>query len=171
MLTPDRAWKIKSPLKGLLLALFASVRSSCFLGAFVFIFQALHCVQNALGAHSTKVDWLIGFATCLSLFVDDARRRVELAVYVAPRGAQSAWAVARQKRWLPHVPAGEVLLASAGLSLIMVSLIPSFALLSSLSLYLLPQGTYTNHPDHLAGVVRRIVSRVSIARRCLCLAA
>lgn len=103
------------------MALFASVRSSAFLGAFVLIHETLHCLQNIWGLPvSTKFDWLIGFATCLSLFVDNARRRAELAVYVLPKGAQSAWMVARQKRWVPHVPAGEVLLGSAGLSLVMV---------------------------------------------------
>jgi hypothetical protein len=49
--------------------------------------------------------------------------------------------VLRKKSYVPFVPGGEVLLTSAGMSLVM--------------------GTYAQNPEHLSGLVRRIVYQVS----------
>lgn len=86
---------------------------------------------------SQETHWFGGFLTSLSLFVEHPRRRAELAAYVLPKGMESAWSVARQKSWVPFVPGGDLLLTSAGMSLIM--------------------GTYAQSPELLSGVVRRIV--------------
>jgi hypothetical protein len=39
----------------------------------------------------------VGLLTGLSLFVEDKKRRAELAMYVLPKGLESAWIVARGK--------------------------------------------------------------------------
>ncbi|PWN94424.1 hypothetical protein FA10DRAFT_291704 [Acaromyces ingoldii] len=147
----------KDPIRVFLRSLFGSVRSSSFLGVFVIIFQTIFCAAHdayakiiadpALSAAtptwvkdfltSTAVHWLAGFATCLSLFVEHSRRRTELAMYVLPKGMESAWSVARQRSWVPFVPGGDLLLTSAGMSLVM--------------------GTYAQNPEHLSGLVRRVV--------------
>ncbi|UZJ51618.1 hypothetical protein CBS101457_000938 [Exobasidium rhododendri] len=147
----------KDPARVFLRSLFGSIRSSSFLGLFVIIFQTTFCTLHqlhdkivsspTLSAHtptwlrkflvSTMAHWGAGFLTSLSLFVEHKRRRTELAMYVLPKGMESAWSVARQRSWLPFVPGGDLLLTSAGMSLIM--------------------GTYAQNPDHLSGVVRRIV--------------
>ena len=41
--------------------------------------------------------WLAGFAAGLSLFVEEKRRRGELAMYVLPKGLESLWVTARGK--------------------------------------------------------------------------
>lgn len=92
---------------------------------------------------STEAKWMAGFATCLSLFVEHSRRRAELAAYVLPKGMESAWSIARKRSWVPFVPGGDLLLTSAGMSLVM--------------------GTYAQNPEHLSGLVRRIVYQVSDA--------
>jgi hypothetical protein len=45
--------------------------------------------------------WLGGLLSGLSLFVEEARRRPELAMYVLPKGLESVWVMARGKRLVP----------------------------------------------------------------------
>ncbi|KAJ9477669.1 hypothetical protein PHBOTO_001240 [Pseudozyma hubeiensis] len=148
---------LKDPAGATLRSLRGSVRSSSFLGVFVIIFQTLFCAQHSLYGYiqaserlrrvvpgwfsrmlvSSWIKWVTGFLTCLSLFVDDSRRRAELAAYVLPKGMESAWSVLRKKSYVPFVPGGDLLLTSAGMSLVM--------------------GTYAQNPEHLSGLVRRVV--------------
>ncbi|KAJ1032545.1 hypothetical protein NDA16_000568 [Ustilago loliicola] len=148
---------LKDPLGATIRSLRGSFRSSSFLGVFVIIFQTQFCAQHSLYNFiqasetlkryvpnwfkrmliSSWIKWVTGFTTCLSLFVDDSRRRAELAAYVLPKGMESAWSVLRQKAYVPFVPGGDLLLTSAGMSLVM--------------------GTYAQNPEHLSGLVRRIV--------------
>lgn len=70
-----------------------------------------------------------GFATCLSLFVEEKKRRKELAMYVLPKGLEALWSVSdpshislftklmvlrpqvlRRKSYVPFVPGGEIVL-------------------------------------------------------------
>jgi hypothetical protein len=73
----------------------------------------------------------------LSLFVEDKKRRVELALYVLPKAMDSFWSIGRRKGYIPRVPAGDLMLASVGLATVM--------------------GCYRNHPDKLSGLVRSIL--------------
>ena len=41
--------------------------------------------------------WFLGILAGLSLFVEEKRRRGELAMYVLPKGLESAWVMARGK--------------------------------------------------------------------------
>ena len=66
--------------------------------------------------------WLGGLLSGLSLLVEEKRRRGELAMYVLPRGLESAWGVLRRRGWVPIVPGGENLLCAVGMSMVMVSL-------------------------------------------------
>ena len=43
---------------------------------------------------------ILGFLAGLSLFVEDPRRRAELAMYVLPKSLESAWAAARGKGYV-----------------------------------------------------------------------
>ncbi|KAF8760001.1 peroxisome organization [Rhizoctonia solani] len=81
--------------------------------------------------------WLGGFLSGLSLLVEDKRRRGELAMYVLPRGLESAWGVMRRRGWVPIVPGGENLLCAMGMGMVMA--------------------TYQTSPQHLSGMVRRIM--------------
>lgn len=42
----------------------------------------------------------LGFLAGLSLFIEDPRRRAELAMYVLPKGLESAWSAARGKGYV-----------------------------------------------------------------------
>jgi len=44
--------------------------------------------------------WFTGFIAGISLFVEEKRRRGELAMYVLPKGLESAWVMARRKGWV-----------------------------------------------------------------------
>lgn len=98
--------------------------------------------------------WLPGFAAGLSLFVEAKRRRGELAMYVLPKGLESMWVMARGKglvfrtgKW------GETLLTALGMAMVMVR-DPFFFLVPILNVH---QSTYQNDPQHLSGLVRRIL--------------
>ena len=43
---------------------------------------------------------VVGFLAGLSLFVEDPRRRAELAMYVLPKSLESAWVAARGKGYV-----------------------------------------------------------------------
>jgi hypothetical protein len=63
----------------------------------------------------------------LSLFVEEGRRRGELAMYVLPKGLESVWKVATGKGLVPgsqvarRSGAGEALLTAIGMAMAMVS--------------------------------------------------
>ena len=66
--------------------------------------------------------WILGAASGLSLFVEEKRRRGELAMYVLPKGLESIWVTARGKglvfrtgKW------GDVMLAASGMAMVMVN--------------------------------------------------
>jgi hypothetical protein len=80
---------------------------------------------------------LPGFLTCLSLFAEDKKRRVELALYVLPKAMDSFWSIGRRKGYIPRIPQGDLVLASSGLAMVM--------------------GCYRNQPDKLSGLVRSLL--------------
>lgn len=47
-----------------------------------------------------KSYYAMGILAGLSLFVEDKRRREELAMYVLPKGMESAWLTARGRGWV-----------------------------------------------------------------------
>ncbi|KAJ8517741.1 hypothetical protein ONZ45_g5091 [Pleurotus djamor] len=105
----------KKPLNMLLKAALGTTRSSAFLGVFVIIYQSVFCYKHYLYDRLTSpknspalqriIDlliskpsfWVPGFLCGLSLFVEAPRRRTELAMYVLPKGLESAWVMARGK--------------------------------------------------------------------------
>ena len=65
--------------------------------------------------------FLGGLLSGLSLFVEEKRRREELAMYVLPKGMESAWVMARGRGWvLPLGRAGSPLLTAVGMGMVMV---------------------------------------------------
>lgn len=153
----------RDPGKVLMKAGLGSMRSSAFLGVFVSLYQVVFCykhklhrmltiLRNSPGSKLFKylpqwlIDvlvskpafWLNGVIAGLSLLVEAKRRRGELAMYVLPKGLESAWVMARGKglvfrtgRW------GDVILTSMGMGMVM--------------------SAYQNDPQHLSGLVRRML--------------
>ncbi|RDX55387.1 hypothetical protein OH76DRAFT_1396775 [Lentinus brumalis] len=158
---------MKNPMPMLGRAAWGTARSSSFLGAFVIIYQAYFCSKHnlydklmSLRNSGTKslLAWLAkrlprawielliskqsffvgGLLSGLSLFVEEKRRREELAMYVLPKGMESAWVMAKGKGWVvPFGRLGEPLLTAIGMGMVM--------------------STYQNDPQHLSGLVRRIL--------------
>ncbi|KAL1940045.1 hypothetical protein VTO73DRAFT_9380 [Trametes versicolor] len=158
---------MKRPAHMLLRAALGTARSSAFLGVFVTIFQTYFCGKHNLyerlvalrapGARSLLAalakclpPWVLqlligkfsffvgGLLSGLSLFVEEKRRREELAMYVLPKGLESAWVMARGKGWVFGMGRyGDALLTAMGMGMVM--------------------STYQNDPQHLSGLVRRIL--------------
>ncbi|KAJ7496788.1 hypothetical protein FB451DRAFT_1208789 [Mycena latifolia] len=138
-----------------------SLRSSAFLGAFVVLSQAVLCIKHQLyerimAAPTSSplrkllpqrlVDilifrgtwWLSGLSTGLALLIEDERRRAELAMYVLPKALESIWIVARGHGLVLRTGNwGEGVLAGFGMGMVMT--------------------IYQNDPQHLSGLVRRIL--------------
>ncbi|KAJ8591233.1 hypothetical protein M405DRAFT_932274 [Rhizopogon salebrosus TDB-379] len=146
----------KSPSHMLGRASWATIRSSAFLAAFIAIYQTWFCSKHyiyrlltsqslvkvprrVLDIFASKYSYALGgFLGALSLFVEEKRRRGELAMYVLPKGLESAWLTARGKGWVFHTGHfGEMLLTAVGMSMVM--------------------SIYQNDPQHLSGLVRRIL--------------
>jgi len=115
---------------------------------FVVIYQALFCLRTqTLGKlkpgiltdllKRKETFWVMGFTSCLSLLVEEKRRRAELAMYVLPRALESAWSSARKRAWVPLVPFGETILGAAAMAMVM--------------------DAYKHQPDALSGIVRRLL--------------
>ncbi|KAI6042738.1 hypothetical protein EDC04DRAFT_2656237 [Pisolithus marmoratus] len=125
---------------------FGTIRSSAFLAAFVASFQSWVCLKHyiyeVLSSQKTfrlpksiinffisKYSYALGgFLGALSLFIEERRRRGELAMYALPKALESAWLTARGKGWVFRT-------GSAGEALCI----------------------YQNDPQHLSGLVRRIL--------------
>ena len=102
--------------------------------------------------------WLPGFAAGLSLFVEEKRRRGELAMYVLPKGLESAWVMARGKGWVFRTGKwGKTLLTAFGMGMVMVRFFLLFFFIVDSCFFFSVQSTYQNDPQHLSGLVRRIL--------------
>ncbi|KAG2013120.1 integral membrane protein [Coprinopsis cinerea AmutBmut pab1-1] len=154
---------MRDPGKVLVRAGVGSMRSSAFLGVFIVIYQSLFCYKNKLHRAlsilrnspngsifkylpqefidffvSKPSFWFPGFFAGLALLVEAKRRRGELAMYVLPKGLESAWVMARGKGWVFRTGKwGDVILTSIGMGMVM--------------------SAYQNDPQHLSGFVRRIL--------------
>ncbi|KAJ3193454.1 hypothetical protein HK101_004807 [Irineochytrium annulatum] len=139
---------IKKPGSLAVRAAFNAVRSSIFLAGYVSSYMRLVCVTRDLIKYGAlKRDnkynyWIIGFLSSWSIFLEDKRRRSELAMYVLPRGADALYQSMYNRRWAPDIPYFEV-----GLFSLAMGLIVSF---------------YQAEPDVLSTVVARLLRRIDL---------
>lgn len=154
MLLFKREAVVCAPKAMALRASWGTLRSASFLGAFNAIYQGYYCAsQNShralvgrkhvpawlLAALVSKASfWLGGLLAGLSVLIEAKHRRGELAMYVLPKGLESAWIAARGKglvfRTGKH---GNALFTAVGMGMVM--------------------STYQNDPQHLSGFVRRML--------------
>ncbi|WVF69152.1 hypothetical protein IAT40_003927 [Kwoniella sp. CBS 6097] len=139
----------RDPLRMIARAIWGITRSCSFLGVFVAIYQVLFClrtqsIEQGWGAgwlrtalKRKETFWLIGFSTCLSLLVEEKKRRAELAMYVLPRALESAWSSARKRAWVPIVPFGETILGAAAMAMVM--------------------DAYKHQPNAMSGIVKKLL--------------
>ncbi|KAI9357921.1 hypothetical protein DFJ73DRAFT_656967 [Zopfochytrium polystomum] len=125
---------------------FNTTRSSLFLGAYVGAYMRLACVIRDLVnagwlARDHKYNyWLIGFISSASIFIEDKKRRTELAMYVLPRGVSSVHNLLYNRRLTINVPHFDVLMFSTGMGLIIAFL--------------------QTNPDMLGGLVRGMMKEI-----------
>ncbi|KAG8881283.1 hypothetical protein FRB99_004732, partial [Tulasnella sp. 403] len=139
MLLFKRKLFFKKPLRMSAKALLGTLRSASFLGVFVAIYQSYICLLHFLyllpvSPHiapafrkflmSKPVWWFGGILSGLSLFVEDRKRRGELAMYVLPKGLESGWKLFRSEVF--GVPTdrkkgwkSDVALCAAGMGMLM----------------------------------------------------
>jgi len=154
MLLFKRKAVARAPGPMVLRASWGTMRSAAFLGVFVAIYQGYFCAaQNShralvgrphipkwlLAALVSKPSfWLGGLLSGISVLIEAKHRRGELAMYVLPKGLESAWAAARGKGLVFQTGKhGSALLTAIGMGMVM--------------------STYQNDPHHLSGFVRRIL--------------
>ncbi|WVQ96654.1 hypothetical protein IAU59_003760 [Kwoniella sp. CBS 9459] len=139
----------RDPLRMIARAIWGITRSCSFLGVFVAIYQVLFCLRTQsieqgwgggwlrTALKRKETFWLMGFSTCLSLLVEEKKRRAELAMYVLPRALESAWSSARKRAWVPIVPFGETILGAAAMAMVM--------------------DAYKHQPDAMSGIVKKLL--------------
>ncbi|KAF8506075.1 hypothetical protein F5888DRAFT_1840039 [Russula emetica] len=147
-----RAAFARAPARMAMRAVWGTARSTAFLSIAVVIYQGWFCaMQNAHRALSARraeevpawllatvvsrpMHWIGGLVTGLSLFVEAKHRRGELAMYVLPKGLESAWVALRGRGLVLHAgKCGNPLLTAFAMGMVM------------------------NDPQHLSGLVRRIL--------------
>ncbi|KAK0465639.1 hypothetical protein IW261DRAFT_1523426 [Armillaria novae-zelandiae] len=144
---------MKNPLRILLKSAMGTARSCTFLGVFVVIYQTAICLRSFFHEFFSSLpinsmlklpQWLVDamFVSRAAYFIpglaSGLRRRAELSMYVLPKALESFWRVATGK-----VPGG-VRVGKTGETLV-----------GRLSLCF--RCTYQNDPQHLSGLVRRIL--------------
>jgi len=115
-----RAAFARAPARMALRAAWGTARSTAFLSVVVVVYQGWFCamqnVHRALSARradevpawllaaiiSRPAHWIGGLITGLSLFVEAKHRRGELAMYVLPKGLESAWIALRGRGLVLH---------------------------------------------------------------------
>ncbi|CAG8522836.1 5378_t:CDS:2 [Ambispora gerdemannii] len=96
----------QNPLDRIQKSVFNTVRSSAFLSTFVSGYLTEICFhRNLVNYGLTAWDhkylyWITGFITSLSIFLEDKRRRTDLALYVLPKAAESWYKIMYQRNWI-----------------------------------------------------------------------
>lgn len=93
---PILVFKTKSlftkPFKTLKQIIFGSLQSALFFASYITIFQSTVCLVRATRGDATDhryVYYLLGLCSGTSIFLEQKRKRVELAMYVAPKALAS----------------------------------------------------------------------------------
>jgi hypothetical protein len=106
----------------------ATLKSGAFLATFVSLYQYQVCMHRNL----VDIGWIkfnhkylyyiFGFVcSYASIFLEDKRRRSELALYVLPKAIQSFYQILYQKHMMIKIKHFEVIMTSMAMGIIMVS--------------------------------------------------
>ncbi|KAG1143041.1 hypothetical protein G6F37_007159 [Rhizopus arrhizus] len=117
----------KDPLTMLSKTTKATLKSGAFLATFVTLYQYQICMHRQLlktgllGRLNSK--YLYGlagfFCSYPAIFIEDKKRRSELALYVLPKAVQSFYSIAYSHQWIFKLKYFEVLMASTAMGIIM----------------------------------------------------
>ncbi|KAG0562833.1 hypothetical protein M758_9G079300 [Ceratodon purpureus] len=98
----------------------SATRSTCFISAFVAIYQGVICLQRKVSTKDHKlVYFFAGAASALSALIEKKSRRSELALYTLPRAGDSLWYILVNRHILPNIKHAEIALFSLCMGFIM----------------------------------------------------
>lgn len=95
-------------------------RSALFLASFCAAYQTAICGHHKLWTGDTKaLYYLAGWVSSAAIFIEEKKRRSELALYALPRAIDSVYMMMRDYKWLGDVPLGELWVFCLSLSALM----------------------------------------------------
>ncbi|RIA84405.1 hypothetical protein C1645_832311 [Glomus cerebriforme] len=107
---------------------FNTIRSSTFLSTFVASYQSQICLhRNIIKYFNSEWDskylyWLAGFNSAFAIFIENKRKRTDLALYVLPKAAESWYKIMCQKNWIFELHStADVWFFSAAMGIIMAA--------------------------------------------------
>lgn len=107
----------------------ATLKSCAFLALFVTIYQYQICMHRKVvgtGITSFNSKYLYGLfgfvCSASSIFLEEKKRRGELAMYCLPIALKSFYQIAYQRKWIVRIKHFEVMMTSVAMAIIMVSL-------------------------------------------------
>lgn len=117
----------KDPVNMLSKTTIATLKSGAFLATFITLYQYYICMHRQLfktgliGNFNSKfIYWLAGIACSYpAIFLEDKKRRSELALYVLPKALTSFYKIAYSHHWIFKIKHFEVLMTSAAMGIIM----------------------------------------------------
>ncbi|KAI7852821.1 hypothetical protein BDC45DRAFT_179185 [Circinella umbellata] len=134
----------KMPVSMLSKTALGTAKSCAFMGLFVTLYQYQFCTHRNLVKHniinfnSKYLYGLFGFVCSFSsIFLEEKKRRGELAMYCLPIALKSYYQILYQRKWIIHIKHFEVMMTSFAMAIIM-----SF---------------YQEEPDVLSSFVRKIM--------------
>ncbi|KAI9323625.1 hypothetical protein BX666DRAFT_1847844 [Dichotomocladium elegans] len=105
----------------------ATIKSCAMMGVFVTLYQMQVCTHRNLvkaGLVRTNSKYLYGIfgfvCSFVAIFLEEKKRRGELAMYCLPIALKSAYQIAYQRKWIIHIKHFEVLMTSVAMAVIMV---------------------------------------------------
>ncbi|KAJ3124408.1 hypothetical protein HK100_011248 [Physocladia obscura] len=125
-----------------------TVRSSMFLGVYVATFMRVACLMRVpifrrIFRHDSRYFyWLNGFLSSAAIFIEDEKRRSELAMYVLPKGLDALYQTLYSKSWIFGIPHFEVAMFGTGMGLIIMF--------------------FQSEPQALGGIIYRLFRRIDL---------
>ncbi|KAI9326086.1 hypothetical protein BDR26DRAFT_878038 [Obelidium mucronatum] len=125
-----------------------TIRSSLFLAVFVSTFMRIACITRTLiqrkiiSKDNRYLFWLNGLISSAAIFIEDEKRRSELAMYVLPRGMDALYRTLYSKSLIFRVPHFEVGMFSVATGLIIMY--------------------YQTEPEALGGIIYRLLRRIDL---------
>jgi hypothetical protein len=120
-------FKKKSPMALIKKNMLNTIRSSTFLSTFVASYQSQICLhRNIIKIFDLKFDskylyWFAGLNSALTIFIEHKNTRVNLALYVLPKAAESWYKIMCQRNWIFELhKTADIWFFSAAMSIIMV---------------------------------------------------
>lgn len=111
---------LKSPKKFFIFIIKSIIRSSIFLTCYCSIAWYVPCVlRNIFKRDARWMYYLNGLLSGSMVLLEAPGRRLELALYCAPRAIESFWNVGVKAGWFPHVVNGELIYFSTSIGFLM----------------------------------------------------